>query len=84
MDTHLSLSISIKRGESDFGLESRPPPKLTWPRLHSTDDERLTLSSPCRYHRTCCAVLEIIKSLSSKVVDEMGGYDTAETGVPSL
>lgn len=83
MDTHLAVAMSIKRGESDVGLGIQAAANSLGLDFIPLTSERFDLVIPVdRYHSDLFApVLEIIKSQEfRKVVDEMGGYDTAETG----
>lgn len=83
MDTHLAVAMSIKRGEADVGLGIQAAANSLDLDFIPLTSERFDLVIPVdRYHSDLFApVLEIIKSQEfRKVVDEMGGYDTAETG----
>ena len=82
-DTHLAVAGSIARGEADVGLGIEAAA-----RSHGTDflplfRERYDLVIPvekCR-SKPVLSLLEITKSEEfRKVVTEMGGYDTSETG----
>jgi molybdate-binding protein/DNA-binding transcriptional regulator YhcF (GntR family) len=83
MDTHLAVAMSIKRGEADVGLGIQAAANSLDLDFIPLTSERFDLVIPVdRYHSDLFVpVLEIIKSQEfRKVVDEMGGYDTAETG----
>lgn len=87
VDTHLACAMSIARGEADVGLGIEAA-------AHSCDidflpvtKERFDLVIPREiYHsKLLVPLLAIIKSEEfRKVVAEMGGYDTSQTGTTSF
>ena len=87
MDTHLAVAMSIARGEADVGLGIEAA-------VHACDidflpitKERFDLVIPAEnYHsQRLSPLLAIIESGEfRKVVTEMGGYDTSQTGTTTF
>jgi len=82
-DTHLAVAGSIARGEADVGLGIEAAARSRGTDFLPLFRERYDLVIPvekCR-SKPVLSLLEITKSEEfRKVVTEMGGYDTSETG----
>ena len=83
MDTHLAVGMSIVKGEADVGLGIQAAANSCNLDFIPVTKERFDLIIPAHnYHsRLFAPLLKIIQSEEfKKVVNEMGGYDTAQTG----
>jgi molybdate-binding protein/DNA-binding transcriptional regulator YhcF (GntR family) len=83
MDTHLAVAMSIVRGEADVGLGIQAAANSCNLEFIPATREKFDLVIPVsKYHsQLFTPLLEIIKSDEfKKIVNEMGGYDTAQTG----
>ncbi len=83
LDTHLAVAMSIVKGEADVGLGIQAAANSCNLDFIPVTKERFDLVIPMNnYHSQLFApLLKIIQSEEfKKVVNEMGGYDTAQTG----
>jgi len=87
LDTHLAVAISIASGEADVGLGIEAAAKARDLGFLPLFKERYDLVIPIEIYRS-----ELFKSLSEiikshnfrKVVDNIGGYDTSQTGTTTF
>lgn len=87
MDTHLAVAMSIARGEADVSLGIEAAAHACDIDFLPVTKERFDLVIPAEnYHsRQLSPLLAIIKSGEfRKVVTEMGGYDTSQTGTTTF
>jgi molybdate-binding protein/DNA-binding transcriptional regulator YhcF (GntR family) len=83
LDTHIAVAMSIVRGEADVALGIQAAANSCNLDFIPATKERFDLVIPVNNYRSplFAPLMEIIKSSEfKKVVDEMGGYDTAQTG----
>jgi putative molybdopterin biosynthesis protein len=83
LDTHLAVSMSIVRGEADVGLGIQAAAVSCNLDFIPATSERFDLVIPMKNYQSplFAPLLELIRSEEfKKVVQEMGGYDTAQTG----
>jgi molybdate-binding protein/DNA-binding transcriptional regulator YhcF (GntR family) len=83
LDTHLAVGMSIVQGKADVGLGIQAAAKSCDLDFIPATKERFDLVIPIEKYRSTlfAPMLEIINSEEfKKVVNEMGGYDTAQTG----
>jgi molybdate-binding protein/DNA-binding transcriptional regulator YhcF (GntR family) len=83
LDTHLAVAMSIVRGEADVALGIQAAANSCNLDFLSATKERFDLVIPIDNYRSqlFAPVLDIILSDEfKKVVAEMGGYDTSQTG----
>jgi len=83
LDTHIAVAMSIIRGEADIALGIQAAANSCNLDFIPATKERFDLVIPIKNYRSrlFAPLLEIIKSEEfKKVVNEMGGYDTAQTG----
>ncbi len=87
MDTHLAVAMGIARGEADVGLGIEAAAHACDIDFLPIAKERFDLVIPAEnYHRRQLSLLlAIIESGEfRKVVTEMGGYDTSQTGTTTF
>jgi molybdate-binding protein/DNA-binding transcriptional regulator YhcF (GntR family) len=83
LDTHLAVAMSIVRGEADVGLGIQAAANSCNLDFIPATREKFDLVIPMSKYRSqlFAPLVEIIKSDEfKKIVNEMGGYDTAQTG----
>jgi len=83
LDTHLAVAMSIVRGDSDVGLGIQAAAFSCNLDFIPATKERFDLVIPIKKYNspTFASLIEIIQSSEfKKVVNEMGGYDTNQTG----
>jgi molybdate-binding protein/DNA-binding transcriptional regulator YhcF (GntR family) len=83
LDTHIAVAMSIVRNEADVGLGIQAAANSCNLDFIPATKERFDLVMPVNNYRSqlFAPLLEIIQSDEfKKVVNEMGGYDTAQTG----
>jgi molybdate-binding protein/DNA-binding transcriptional regulator YhcF (GntR family) len=83
LDTHVAVAVSIVKGEADAGLGIQAAAASSNLDFVPVTREKFDLVIPIKNYRSklFAPLLDIIKSKEfKKVVDEMGGYDTAQTG----
>jgi molybdate-binding protein/DNA-binding transcriptional regulator YhcF (GntR family) len=83
LDTHLAVALSILKGEADVGLGIQAAATTCNLDFIPATKERFDLVIPISNYRsqTFAPILRIVQSDEFKrVVKEMGGYDTAQTG----
>jgi molybdate-binding protein/DNA-binding transcriptional regulator YhcF (GntR family) len=83
MDTHLAVALSILKGEADVGLGIQAAATSCGLDFIPATKERFDLVIPINNYRsqTFAPILRIVQSEEFKrVVKEMGGYDTSQTG----
>lgn len=83
MDTHLAVAMSITKGEADTGLGIQAAANSCNLDFIPVTKERFDLVIPMKNYRShlFAPLLKIIRSEDfKKVVNEMGGYDTTQTG----
>ncbi|MBN1189765.1 MAG: GntR family transcriptional regulator [Dehalococcoidales bacterium] len=83
LDTHIAVAMSIVRGEADVALGIQAAANSCNLDFLPATKESFDLVIPINNYRSplFAPVLEIIRSSEfKKIVDEMGGYDTAHTG----
>ena len=83
LDTHLEVAMSIVRGEADTGLGIQAAANSCNLDFIPVTKERFDLVIPMDNYRSqlFTPLLQIIRSEEFKnVVNEMGGYDTSQTG----
>jgi molybdate-binding protein/DNA-binding transcriptional regulator YhcF (GntR family) len=83
LDTHIAVAMSIVRGEADVALGIQAAANSCNLDFLPATKERFDLVIPVNNYRSqlFAPILDIIQSDEfKKVVDEMGGYDTAQTG----
>ncbi len=83
LDTHIAVAMSIVRGEADVALGIQAAANSCNLDFLAATRERFDLVIPVSNYRSqlFAPVLEIIRSSEfKKIVDEMGGYDTSQTG----
>jgi molybdate-binding protein/DNA-binding transcriptional regulator YhcF (GntR family) len=83
LDTHLAVGMAIVRGEADVGLGIQAAAYTCRLDFIPATSERFDLVIPMKAYESpqIAALLEIIRSDDFKrVVQEMGGYDTSQTG----
>jgi putative molybdopterin biosynthesis protein len=83
LDTHIAVAMSIVRGESDVALGIQAAANSCNLDFEPLTKERFDLVIPVSNYRSQLfqPLLTIIKSEEfRKIVNEMGGYDTAQTG----
>lgn len=87
VDTHLAVAMSIARGEADVGLGIEAAARSCNIGFSPIAKERFDLVIPAgKYHsRRLSPLLAIIEREEfRKVVAEMGGYDTSQTGTTTF
>ncbi len=87
VDTHLAIAMGIARGEADAGLGIEAAARSCDIDFLPIARERFDLVIPkTTYHsKKLAPLLAIIRSEEfKKVVGEMGGYDTSETGTTTF
>jgi molybdate-binding protein/DNA-binding transcriptional regulator YhcF (GntR family) len=83
LETHLAVAMSIVKGEADTGLGIQAAANSCNLDFIPVTSERFDLVIPLKNYQSplFAPLLEIIRSDEFKrVVDEMGGYDTSQTG----
>ena len=83
LDTHMAVAQAIVRGEADAGLGIQAAAASFNLDFFPATEERFDLVIPMANYRdpVFAPLLEIIRSDEfKKVVNEMGGYDTSQTG----
>jgi molybdate-binding protein/DNA-binding transcriptional regulator YhcF (GntR family) len=83
MDTHLAVALSILKGEADVGLGIQAAATTCNLDFMPVTKERFDLVIPVNNYssQTFAPILRIVQSEEFKrVVKEMGGYDTSQTG----
>lgn len=83
LDTHLAVALSIVRGEADTGLGIQAAAISCNLDFIPVTREKFDLVIPMKNYRSqlFAPILKIIQSAEfKKVVNEMGGYDTVQTG----
>jgi molybdate-binding protein/DNA-binding transcriptional regulator YhcF (GntR family) len=83
VDTHLAVAMNIVKGEADLGLGIQAAANSCNLDFIPVTKERFDLVIPIHNYRSplFAPLLNIIQSEEfKKVVNEMGGYDTAQTG----
>jgi molybdate-binding protein/DNA-binding transcriptional regulator YhcF (GntR family) len=83
LDTHLAVAMSIVRGDADVGLGIQAAAYSCTLDFIPAAKERFDLVIPIKYYNSpvFASVIEIVQSEEfKKVVNEMGGYDTTQTG----
>jgi len=87
VDTHLAVASSIARGEADVGLGIEAAARGSNVDFLPLFRERYDLVIPTEKHRSkpVLSLLDIIKSEEfGRIVAEIGGYDTSETGTTTF
>ncbi len=83
MDTHLAVALSILKGEADAGLGIQAAATSCGLDFIPATKERFDLVIPISKYssQTFAPILRVVQSEEFKrVVKEMGGYDTSQTG----
>jgi putative molybdopterin biosynthesis protein len=83
LDTHLAVATSIVRGEADVGMGIQAAANSCDLDFIPATREKFDLVIPVSKYRSklFAPMIEVIQSDEfKKVVNEMGGYDTAQTG----
>ena len=83
LDTHLAVAMCIVRGEADVALGIQAAANSCNLDFIPATKERFDLVIPLKYYNSqlFTPLLQVIQSEEfKKVVNEMGGYDTAQTG----
>ena len=83
LDTHMAVGMSIFRGEADVGLGIQAAAHTCKLDFIPATSESFDLVIPTKVYETpqITALREIIRSDDFKrVVQEMGGYDTSQSG----
>lgn len=83
LDTHIAVAMSIVRGEADVALGIQAAANSCNLEFIPATKERFDLVIPINNYRSplFAPILKIIQSDEfKKVVNEMGGYDTTQTG----
>jgi molybdate-binding protein/DNA-binding transcriptional regulator YhcF (GntR family) len=83
LDTHLAVGMSISKGEADVGMGIQAAARSCNLDFIPITKEKFDLVIPMTNFRSSLfePLIEIIRSDEFKsVVDQMGGYDTAQTG----
>jgi molybdate-binding protein/DNA-binding transcriptional regulator YhcF (GntR family) len=86
-DTHLAVAVSIARGEADVGLGIEAAARARDLGFLPLLRERYDLVIPMENYRSklLSPLLDIIRSEDfKKVVDNVGGYDTSQTGTTTF
>lgn len=83
-DTHLAVAAAIASGAADAGVGILAAAKATGLEFIPLHQERYELAIPARYYETppIQALRDIVTDEEFKaVVEQLGGYDTSESGV---
>jgi molybdate-binding protein/DNA-binding transcriptional regulator YhcF (GntR family) len=83
LDTHLAVAMSIVRGDADVGLGIQAAANSCNLDFIPATKERFDLVIPIKNYNsaTFASLIEIVQGTEfKKVVNEMGGYDTSQTG----
>jgi molybdate-binding protein/DNA-binding transcriptional regulator YhcF (GntR family) len=83
LDTHLAVGMSIVRGEADIGIGIQAAANSCHIDFIPAAKERFDLVIPMKNYQSLlfAPLLELIRGEEfRKIVDEMGGYDTSQTG----
>ncbi len=87
LDTHLAISSAIARGEADVGLGIEAAARSCGLDFLPLFRERYDLVMPKDIYRSklLAPLLELVTSEDfKKLVDQVGGYDTSQTGVTAF
>lgn len=87
LDTHLAIAHSIAQGKADVGLGIEAAARSYGLGFLPLFREKYDIVAPAEkcQDKVVSSLLETIKGVDfKKAVDEMGGYDTSETGATSI